>query len=69
MRASQVSVSTLGASVATENQLQQAIYFSQGTEWFFKNTTQALSHVSYAPKHTQKRTLTFTDIRDQRART
>lgn len=54
MRASQVTVSTLGASLATENQLQLATsYFSQDTEWFFKNTS-VKSCKSYTEAHTEE---------------
>lgn len=54
MRASQVSVSTLGASLATENQRQLATsYFSQDTERFFKNTS-VKSCKSCAEAHTEQ---------------
>lgn len=50
-----MSVSTLGASLATENQLQLATsYFSQDTEWFFKNNTSVKSCQSCTEAHTEE---------------
>lgn len=50
-----MSVSTLGASLATENQLQLATsYFSQDTEWFFKNNTSVKSCQSCTEARTEE---------------